>query len=65
MLLGAGGTARKVGAKPGEELVGRLARELRLDVAVELVEALVAVDGGLSGAEEPNEDRVGHHVTSK
>ena len=65
MLLGAGGTARKVSAKPGEELVDRLPGLLSLDVAVELVEALVAIDGVLSGSEKPNEDWIGHHVTSR
>jgi hypothetical protein len=65
VLLGAGGTAGKVGAKPGEELVGGLAFELGFDVAVELVEALVAIDGVLSGSEKPNEDWIGHHVTSR
>ena len=65
MFLGAGWTARKMGAKSGEELVRGLARELGLYVAVELVEALVAVDGVLAGAEKPDENRIGHYVTSR
>ena len=65
MFLGAGRTARKVSSKPGEELVSGLAGELGLYVAVELVEALVAVDGVLAGAEKPDENRIGHYVTSR
>jgi hypothetical protein len=65
VLLGAGATARKMGAKPGKELVDGLPGELGLDVAVDLVEALVAVDGMLSGPEQPDENRIGHHVTSR
>jgi hypothetical protein len=54
-----------VGTKAGEELIDGLPGKLALDVAVELIEAHVAVDGVLARAEEPDEDRIGHHVTSR
>src|SRR5438132_8839757 len=44
VLFATGGAAGKVGAQAGDHRVGVLARELELDVAVELVEALVAAD---------------------
>src|SRR5215475_116603 len=52
VLLGTGRTADEVGAKAGDESVGRSSRELQLDVAVELREALVAADLRLVAAEQ-------------
>ena len=55
MLLAAGGAAVEVGPQPGDRGVGVGARELELDIAVELVEADVAADLGLRRAEQPLE----------
>ena len=49
VLLAAGGAAVEMGAQARERGVGVLAGELELDVAVELVEAVVAADLGLAG----------------
>jgi len=70
VLLGARGTPCKVGAEPREQLVDGLPGELGLDKAVELIEARIAIDRGavdgvLSGSEKPDENRIGHHVTSR
>ena len=55
VLLAAGGAAGEVGAQPGNGRVGVGARELELDVPVELVEALVAADLGRGRAEQAAE----------
>ena len=49
MLLAAGRAAVEVGAQARDRAVGVLARELELDVPVELVEAGVAADLRLGG----------------
>src|SRR5690348_6381272 len=68
-VLGAGGAAVEVGAHPRHPGVGGLAGEAQLDVAVELLEALLA--GQLRGvlAEHPAQQRVAflvarHHSSS-
>ena len=53
MLLAAGGAACEVRAQAGERRVGVLTGELELDVAIELVEALVAADLRLRRPEQP------------
>src|SRR4051795_341363 len=62
------GTSDEVGAQARDELVGGSACELELDVAVELLEALVAADLGLAAAEQALERRIevaaGHSFTS-
>src|SRR3954451_24298078 len=68
VLFRARGTADEVGAQARDELVGGSACELELDVAVELLEALVAADLGLAAAEQALERRIevaaGHSFTS-
>ena len=63
MVLVAGGAAGEMGPQAGQGGVGVLAGELEVDVAVELVEAGIAADLGLGGAEQPPE-RVGEVVGS-
>src|SRR5919197_280779 len=55
VLLAAGRAAGEVGAQARDRRVGVLAGELELDVAVEVLEALVAADFGLCRPEEPAE----------
>ena len=55
MLLAAGGAAVEMRAEAWKGRVGVPARELEPDVAVELVEALVAADLRLGRAEQPAE----------
>ena len=68
MLLAARGAAGEVRAQAGNGRVGVCAGELELDVAVELVEARVAADLRLGGAEQTAECLVAvralHHVVS-
>src|SRR3712207_2079503 len=68
VLLAAGRAADQMGPQAGDRGVGVGARELELDVAVELLEALVAADLGLGRAEQPAkrllEIRSLHHVLS-
>src|SRR5690349_20969200 len=68
VLLRAGRTADEMGTQPRDEVVGGGARELELDVAVELREAFVAADLGLVAAEQALERWIevaaGHSVTS-
>ncbi len=58
MLLRAGGAAGEVRAHAGHGRLGVGAIELELDVPVELLEALVAVDGTAGRAEQPREQVV-------
>ncbi|HEX5174793.1 MAG TPA: hypothetical protein VFV91_11695 [Gaiellaceae bacterium] len=53
VLLPAGRAALEVGAQAGQRRVGRLARELEFDVAIELLEADIAAHFGVGGSEEP------------
>src|SRR5215211_1622926 len=69
VLLAAGGAADKVGAQTGDRGVGVRTGELQLDVAVELLEALVAADLGLRRPEQPAQcllqiGSLGHFVSS-
>src|SRR3954451_15237840 len=57
-VLGAGGAAVEVGAHPGDPRLGGLAGDGQLDIAVELLEALLAGQLGGAGAEHPSQDRV-------
>src|SRR3954468_19693507 len=57
-ILGAGGAAVEVCAHAGDPRVGRLAGEAQLDVAVELLEALLAGQLRVRGAEDPSQDDV-------
>src|SRR6187200_963524 len=57
-VLRAGGTAVEVGAHPRDPLGRRLPGEVQLDVAVELLEALLAGQLGGTGAEDPAQDRL-------
>src|SRR4051812_6976026 len=61
-VLGAGGAAVEVGAHAGDPRVGGVADEAELDVAVELLEALLAGQLGSAGAEDPSQDGVGFAV---
>ena len=70
MLLAAGRATLKVGAQAGKCGVHVGAGELELDVPVELVEAGVAADFGLGGAEEAAQcllevGALGHFVSSR
>src|SRR5215210_2382075 len=69
VLLATGGAADKVGAETGDRGVGIRTGELQLDVAVELLEALVAADLGLRRPEQPAQcllqiGSLGHFVSS-
>ena len=69
MLLAAGRATPEVGLQAGELGVNVTAREFQLDVTVELVEAGIAPDFGLVGAEQPAEclfqiGALGHFVSS-
>src|SRR3954469_16436194 len=55
-VLGAGGAALEVGVHAGDPRLGRLAGERQLDVAVELLEALLAAQLRGAGAEDPTQD---------
>ena len=55
VLLAAGRASLQVGAQPWKRSVGVCAGDLELDVAVQLVEALVAADLGPGGAKEAAE----------
>src|SRR3954447_9813083 len=55
-VLGAGGAALEVGVHAGDPRIGGLAGEGQLDVAVELLEALLAGQLRLTGAEDPSQD---------
>src|SRR6059058_1584141 len=55
-VLGAGGAALEVGVHAGDPRIGRLAGERQLDVAVELLEALLAGQLRSAGAEDPAQD---------
>src|SRR3954447_16883494 len=57
-VLGAGGAALEGGAHAGDPRAGGLAGERQLDVAVELVEALLAGQLRGAGAEGPAEQLV-------
>src|SRR3954463_2045137 len=67
-VLGAGGAAFEVRPHAGNPRVGRLARQRQLDVAVELLEALLARQLRGVGAEDPAQDGaaflVAHHSSS-
>src|SRR5215212_2589010 len=69
VLVAAGGAAEQMGAQPGDRGVGVGTGELQLDVAVELLEALVAADFGLRRPEQPAQrllqiGSLGHFVSS-
>src|SRR3954465_3921234 len=55
-VLRAGGAALEVGVHAGDPRLGRLAGERQLDVAVELLEALLAGQLRGPGAEDPAQD---------
>src|SRR3954447_8244513 len=61
-VLGAGGAALEVGLHAGDPRVGALACERQLDVAVELLEALLAGQLRGAGAEDPAQDGVSFFV---
>ena len=54
----AGLAAFKVRAHPGNRLVGVSAGEFELDLAVELIEALLAGELGVGGSEQPSQERI-------
>src|SRR5215211_455336 len=58
VVLPAGRAALEVSAHAGDRLVGAAARQLELDIPVELLEALLAADLGPSGAEQPANELV-------
>ena len=58
VLLLAGGTALKVGPHSRNVLVGGHALEFEVDVLIELLEALVAEQLRIGGAEQPFQDGV-------
>ena len=55
VILAACGAPREMGLRAGDRGVGVTAGELQLDVAVELLEALLAADLGPAGPEQPRE----------
>src|SRR3954453_2073420 len=61
-VLGAGGAAVEVRAHAGDPRVGALACGRQLDVAVELLEALLAGQLRGAGAEDPAQDGVSFFV---
>src|SRR5215211_9153577 len=68
-VFGAGGTAFEVGVHAGDPRLGGLVGQGQLDVAVELLEALLAGQLRGPGAEDPPQDRVAfavvaHHSSS-
>jgi hypothetical protein len=69
VLLAAGRTALEVGAQAGHGSVGVRAGDFELDVAVELLEARVAVDFGAHRPAQPGERlfEIGtiHHSSSQ
>ena len=58
MFLGAGGAALEVRSHPGDLRVGIRAGDLRLDVDIELIEALLAGQLGSCGPEQPPEQAI-------
>src|SRR5215207_2410798 len=69
VVLGAGGTALEMDPQPGDRRVRVDASQLRLDVAVEFLEALLAGDFRAARSKQPPERRlevapVGHRIVS-